>query len=380
MHSGSERSERQKGVYGRSGQAHKPPQRLCCLLRSPDVATGGLRKVFAQLSFSLLWPAFHGLSSTAGRSSARSAQPQGSRHRVITRDPHGHTDAAQREMADPGPDPRLEGPPDFAAPRWTTARNGLKARHPNASDEQIEEMVQDIAAVELDIRVAEWEEKTAAFHAHQAQQPVPPPQLGGGAGGQGAIPFPPLDPNNLISSKPITRIHPFASFCLKKRVHVGLWYFTADGLEEAANLPASAFASLFYDGVLDADDKNRVPPESRRFIPDKDLPWREWSIAKTAYITALQEYGWPKQYLDMYFTFFATIESHGLRSQEPILGDLILTDYLHNAHIAFHASLARGTPSFIAKINEDLLEDSRRRITKADELRCVIRSLPLEEY
>lgn len=254
-------------------------------------------------------------------------------------------------MADTEPDSPYFWLPDFTEACWVVM-----------DDNEIDED-------HLDVLVAQWNFRRGDDTLHD---PAPHPGLRHPP--KGPLPLPPLRPGHMLSGKPLTRLHPYATDRMRKRKHVGLWYFTRAGLEEAETLPCypDSHWSLFRNTETEVV---AVGPSwakgSKSFVEDKDLSWYDWTFAKITFTEVMQDNEWPQKVLDEYRQFFTNLDYHNLRRSNPVTGDRVLTDYLHYARLDFHAQMDNGVEGDLATICPQRLEWSETRIRNEEDAKYV---------
>lgn len=172
-----------------------------------------------------------------------------------------------------------------------------------------------------------------------------------------------------------TPMHPYVTYRLRKRKHVGIWYFTKDGLAEAKTLPRSTDSDLMFlkdttTGVVALGPS--WSKGSQNFVEDKDLTWYEWTYAKMAFTDAMQDCGWSQELLAMYAQFFTDIDYHELRRIDRVLGDRNLTYYLHHARLDLHAKIETDMKGDFAAICPKRLEAPATRIRDEEMIRCAV--------
>ena len=100
-----------------------------------------------------------------------------------------------------------------------------------------------------------------------------------------------------------------------------------------------------------ADDSLLLKPmashkPSNKVTPDKDLTWRQMSIAKTTLVHHMGRTGWPDQYIMALTEFYLNLKSHPMQLQTD--GDTVLLHYQAQVHREWHEALqsTNNEPAF----------------------------------
>ena len=189
---------------------------------------------------------------------------------------------------------------------------------------------------------------------------------------------------NLAMNKPVrdtTQLCPsrFAMHKLKERDYVELHYFTLEGCTEAAKHDRTIAQDAFT--FTKADDSLLLKPmashkPSNKVTPDKDLTWRQMSIAKTTLLHHMGRTRWPDQYIMALTEFYLNLESHPMQLQTD--GNTVLLHYQAQVRHEWHEALwsTNDEPAFdISLINNRRVDAIASDLWNARRAEGVLRSV-----
>ncbi|EIN13457.1 hypothetical protein PUNSTDRAFT_59665 [Punctularia strigosozonata HHB-11173 SS5] len=131
---------------------------------------------------------------------------------------------------------------------------------------------------------------------------------------------------------------------LRAYKYIELWFFRAEGRRRATEDALSSGDDTLYlardgDGVaLRQAAPSRI---AKHCIPDRELTWREFSIAKTGLLEDMARVGWPKAIVQDFVDFFFAIDNHPSRFEGPH-GDPCLLLYQEEVRKLWHLDYERN--------------------------------------
>lgn len=156
-----------------------------------------------------------------------------------------------------------------------------------------------------------------------------------------------------VANKPVkdtSQLRPsrYAIHKLEEREYIELQYFTLEGCTEAAKFDRTvaqdAFTFAKSEDTLILKPMASYKPSSK-VIPDKDLTWRQMSIARASLLHYMSKTGWPDQHVVSLAEFYLNLESHPTRLEAN--GDAILLMYQAQVRREWHEAL-RSTSDELA--------------------------------
>jgi hypothetical protein len=202
-----------------------------------------------------------------------------------------------------------------------------------------------------------------------------PPDQAQPAGLQAII----FDPDARITTTLAARPADYAIKRVEARKHVPLWYFSREGLREAARV------------VRQSDDNDTLAvtkaeagqvtvrsagslAASKNAKLDHQLTFSEFMYAKNLFLTAIDNAKWGDDTTDSFNWFFHNLDNHPMR-EEGDRGERALLFYASRARLDWHDKLTLRKAYNIGTINEDLLAkiahelDSREVQTNLEQVR-----------
>lgn len=193
----------------------------------------------------------------------------------------------------------------------------------------------------------------------QAGQPVDQPQ----PPGMQAITF---DPDVRIATTLTARPADYAIKRIEARKHVPLWYFSREGLREAARMVRQSDENDTL--AVTKADEGQVTVRSAGSLAasknaklDHQLSFSEFMYAKNLFLTAIDNAKWGDDTTDSFNWFFHNLDNHPMR-EEGDRGERALLLYASRARADWHDKLALRKAYNIATINEDLLAKIAREL------------------
>jgi hypothetical protein len=168
------------------------------------------------------------------------------------------------------------------------------------------------------------------------------------------IPYTEPAPRDSITPCP----SPYAISKLEAFEFIDLYYFTTEGLAEAAASLRSTADDIFGIEKINSTLALRSIPSStasRNLIKDEDLTWSQMTMAKNGLLQYAQNADWPKPYLQSLAAFFFKLESHEYRKHTR--GEKTLILYQARVRFDWHEAFKHNRFFHIGNINESLLRE-----------------------
>lgn len=176
----------------------------------------------------------------------------------------------------------------------------------------------------------------------------------------------PVDRTRQIGDSIIHRPSSYALNLLDKSELCPLWYFTEAGLNEAAQKASQntsedvfGFSKTENGIVMKSVNSSSASPN---VVLDKNLEWRDFSIAQAALVNQMAAARWPTDRIQMTREFFTNINLHPVRSLRGGKGDQILLAYQAAARQQWHDDLKHGTCWDLSAINPTLLQGFKTEV------------------
>ena len=175
-----------------------------------------------------------------------------------------------------------------------------------------------------------------------------------------------FDPDARIATTLTARPADYAIKRIEARKHVPLWYFSREGLREAARAVRQSDENDTLAVTKAEEGQVTVRPAgslaaSKNAKLDHQLSYNEFMYAKNLFLTALDNAKWGDDAIDSFNWFFHNLDNHSLR-EEGDRGERALLLYASRARIDWHDKLALRKAYNIATINEDLLAKIAREL------------------
>jgi hypothetical protein len=173
----------------------------------------------------------------------------------------------------------------------------------------------------------------------------------------------------------VTPIFPseYAVKKLEKGLYVELWYYTNDGLDDAARSHSAAgdeAMSLLHgaDGSITWVSAATVR-ESKKILDDKDISWDNFTQAVPRMLVAMTNAGWTMERVVMLGQFWGNIQTHELRRSQDPLDQSTLLAYQAKYRLQWHMAITAPGGAFnLAIIDEGRMRAIRDEVYWKDRL------------
>ncbi|KAG6370948.1 hypothetical protein JVT61DRAFT_10837 [Boletus reticuloceps] len=200
-----------------------------------------------------------------------------------------------------------------------------------------------------------------------------PPRGDQGPGGQPADPAQPagsqtitFDPDARIATTLTARPADYAIKRIEVRKHVPLWYFSREGLREAARAVRQSdendtlAITKAEEGQVTVRSAGSLAASKNAKL-DHQLTYSEFMYAKNLFLTAIDNAKWGDDAIDSFNWFFHNLDNHPMR-EEGDRGERALLLYASRARTDWHDKLVLRKAYNIATINEELLAKIAREL------------------
>ncbi|KAI6143002.1 hypothetical protein BKA82DRAFT_108626, partial [Pisolithus tinctorius] len=174
---------------------------------------------------------------------------------------------------------------------------------------------------------------------------------------------PTFDADATVSTNLPTQLAEYALKKLEAFKFIHMWYFTREGLQEAAQtirrLKENDMLAITQagEGNVTLCTTNSLTA-SKNAKPDHGLTFAEYMYAKNHFLTCIKNTGWGNKLVDVFNWFFHRIDNHHLRDQGD-RGEQTLLHYMSKVWQDWHDKATQNQAYNIRIINEDLLADIR---------------------
>ncbi|EIN05430.1 hypothetical protein PUNSTDRAFT_74600 [Punctularia strigosozonata HHB-11173 SS5] len=240
--------------------------------------------------------------------------------------------------------PHEQVAPNFAGAAFAACRRSL-VNQDGLTDEQAAQTLLDAWTADINLEKAAWDRQIAADQ--EAAQLAEQERLDREAtekaeeereAAKNRPKIPTYTKGHMVGqeSAPLTDIKALKK--LKAYQYVELWYFGVEGRRRAAEDACRTSDEVLIvawegeGGALRQSAPNRL---ARFCVPDRDLTWRELSIAKTGLLEDMAKVGWPKNIVQDFVDFFFAIDNHPSRYEGPH-GDPCLLLYQEEVRQLWH--------------------------------------------
>ncbi|KAJ6626706.1 hypothetical protein B0H10DRAFT_1756504, partial [Mycena sp. CBHHK59/15] len=154
------------------------------------------------------------------------------------------------------------------------------------------------------------------------------------------------------------QVSPFALDKRKNFKNCDAWYFTQEGCADATEHQHSVAEETF--GLAKTEEGVALHPLAssrplKNVVKDKDLTWRQFSIAKNTMLLDMQKYRWSDASLKALATFWLNLELHPQHIKPH--GEKILLTYQAKVRLEWDDTIKMGDGGFdISEINESLMQ------------------------
>ncbi|KAI6154993.1 hypothetical protein BKA82DRAFT_107558, partial [Pisolithus tinctorius] len=172
-----------------------------------------------------------------------------------------------------------------------------------------------------------------------------------------------FDPDAIVSSNLPTQPAEYAIKKIEAFKFVHMWYFTREGLQEAA-CTVRCLEENDTLVITQAGEGNVMLcmanslTASRNARPYHNLTFTEYMYAKNHFLTCIENAGWGNQLVDAFNWFFHRIDNHCLQDRGK-WGERALLHYASKVRQDWHDKAVQNQAYNIGIINEDLLADIR---------------------
>jgi hypothetical protein len=181
-----------------------------------------------------------------------------------------------------------------------------------------------------------------------------------------------------IPDRPMPAVTPilpseYAVKKLEKGLYVELWYYTNDGLDDAARSHSAIgddAMSLLHgaDGSISWVSAAAVR-ESKKMLDDKDISWDNFTQAVPRMMVAMTNAGWPLERVVMLGQFWGSLQTHELRRSQDPLDQRTLLAYQAKYRLQWHMAItAPGGAYNLALIDEVRMRAIRDEVYWKDRL------------
>jgi hypothetical protein len=175
-----------------------------------------------------------------------------------------------------------------------------------------------------------------------------------------------FDPDRHIATTLTARPADYAIKRLEARKHVPLWYFSREGLREAARTVRQSdendtlAITKAEEGQVTVRSAGSLAASKNAKL-DHQLSFSEFMYAKNLFLMAIDNAKWGDDATDAFNWFFHRLDNHSMR-KEGERGERVLLHYVSRARTDWHDKLALHEAYNIATINEDLLAKIAREL------------------
>ena len=178
-----------------------------------------------------------------------------------------------------------------------------------------------------------------------------------------------FNPDKTVTSALPKRPSEYALKRLETFKYVPLWYFSLEGLTDAARTLRQSDAKDSLALTQDTDSGLTLRPTiavsaSKRTKYDHDLTFPEFLFAKNNFLACIERAQWPAPVIDSFNWFFYNLETHALRQGEE-RGERVLLNYASKVRLHWHDTPAEEHYN-IASINEVLINSIARDLDARD--------------
>ncbi|KAG1875805.1 hypothetical protein F4604DRAFT_1903725 [Suillus subluteus] len=165
---------------------------------------------------------------------------------------------------------------------------------------------------------------------------------------------------------------------LDKGEYVEMWYFTNNGLDEAAIKKTIDNDAMILMGLGSVN--------AHSVVNDENLPFEDFCQACPRFITMLQEADWPQDRIRIMVLFWRNLQVHKYRLlRDPWAQKTLLLHQVEQCKRWHIVAKSTAGPYDISEINEKVLEETRGRVyweerLKSDNARDYKVSISSEQY
>ena len=226
--------------------------------------------------------------------------------------------------------PNLEPLTDFHGPGYQAIRDLIVAQVQNLTPQQAAEQLQVAYDADKQTRIVAWEqlvrdeEEAEALQAQQLRDEeearrAEEEKIAEAEKKELEKKKPKIndfDEDHMADSIIMPRPSPFALNKLKNFEYIELSYFTPEGCATAAEVSRAtadeAFGLTNLDGFMALKPVASFRP-SKYVVKDKDLSWRQMTMAKNLMLHHMNKLGWPEKQVNALAHFYFILEDHPMR-------------------------------------------------------------------
>ena len=166
----------------------------------------------------------------------------------------------------------------------------------------------------------------------------------------------------------VTPIFPseYAVKKMEKGLYVELWYYTNDGLDDAARSHSSADDEAMVMG-RNADGSPlwvsaAAARESKKILNDKDISWDDFTQAAPQMLVAMTNANWAMERVIMLGQFWGNLQTHELRRSQDLLDQTTLLVYQAKHRLQWHMAIASPGDAY----NLAIIDEARMRAIREE--------------
>ncbi|KAI0633721.1 hypothetical protein C8Q77DRAFT_1116560 [Trametes polyzona] len=164
-------------------------------------------------------------------------------------------------------------------------------------------------------------------------------------------------------------ILPYARTRLRDLKHVGLFYFTEEGLRLAVgdSWPSGEDSVTLSqnDAAITLSTAPKIPKNAKQ---DENLSWDQVSKAKAIFLLHAKAEGWPDEHLQVLALFFLALDNHPVRSEA--LGNDVAVRYQAQYRRQWHIAMDQGKPFDLSIIDEQALKSIRAELLQEQSIKA----------
>ncbi|KAH0831851.1 hypothetical protein J3R83DRAFT_12702, partial [Lanmaoa asiatica] len=175
-----------------------------------------------------------------------------------------------------------------------------------------------------------------------------------------------FNPDFTVSTVITSRPADYAIRRIETCKYVPLWYFTREGLCEAARMIRRADNNDTLDltqtvqGSIVACSANSLAASKNTKL-DHQLAFSEFLFTRNLFLTVIQNANWGEATVDAFNWFFHHLENHIIR-EEGDRGERALLHYAHRVHLDWHDKLKQRKAYNIGIIKDELVDKIAREL------------------
>jgi hypothetical protein len=166
----------------------------------------------------------------------------------------------------------------------------------------------------------------------------------------------------------VTPIYPseYAVKKMEKVAYVELWYYTNDGLDDAARSHSATEDEAMVIGRNPDGSASWIPAaaarESKKILDNRDISWDSFTQAAPRMLVAMTNAGWPMGRVAMLGAFWGNLQTHELRRSQNPLDQKTLLMYQAKHHLQWHMAITSTDGAY----NLSILDERRMRTIREE--------------